>query len=70
MTFRHYVEQLYEFLEQHPEAEDYTAVFSEPNGWYANPVEYPPVVGEFEGGYNGALYIEEPDIKPNAVCIN
>ena len=67
MTFRHYVEQLYEFLEQHPEAEDYTAVYCNDEHYQVD--FYPPVIGEYAPGYTGDFYTDE-NIKPNAVCIN
>lgn len=75
MTLKEYLENLNEFIAEHPEALEYEVVTSaDDEGNYYNPVHYTPSIGLFEDGEFTQLdNFEECEIDnkdANSVCIN
>jgi len=75
MTLREFMENLNEFIKEHPESLDLQVITSgDDEGNYYNPVYYTPSTGFFEDGeFTCSAHLEESDRDEddiNAVCIN
>ena len=75
MTLKEYLENLNEFISEHPEALDYTVVTSaDDEGNYYNPVHYSPTLGLFKNGeFTHIDNFEDCELNVddiNSVCIN
>ena len=77
MKFKEYVEELNEFLKKNPSVGELTAIYAaddEGNGFQIVS-SGEPVVGNFDGEYQGDFMQDEEDLAEyeydiNAVCIN
>ena len=75
MTLKEYLENLNEFVAEHPEALEYEVVTSaDDEGNYYNPVHYTPSIGLFKDDeFTHKDNFEECEIDnedANSVCIN
>lgn len=73
MKLKEYIENLNEFVKEHPEALELDTIYakdSEGNGYHD--VSYTPTLMQVDEGYYREVQCDpdEDDFSPNAVCIN